>query len=61
MLTGVSLHILIQKATAISELTVIAAEMLIHRSIMPEIIHTTLEIKLLILTVWSICSGNNLN
>ena len=61
MLTGVSLHILIQKATAISELTVIAAEMIIHRSIMPEIIHTTLEIKLLILTVWSICSGNNLN
>ena len=61
MLTGVSLHILIQKATAISELTVIAAEMLIHRSIMPEIIHTTLEIKLLILTVWSISSGNNLN
>ena len=61
MLTGVSLHILIQKATAISELTVIAAEMLIHISIMPEIIHTTLEIKLLILTVWSISSGNNLN
>ena len=51
MLTGVSLHVLIQKATAISELTVIVAEMLIHRSIMPEIIHTTLQIKLLILTV----------
>ena len=51
MLTGISLHILIQKATAISELTVIVAEMLIHRSIMPEIIHTTLQIKLLILTV----------
>ena len=59
MLTGVSLHILIQKATATSELTVIVAEMLIHRSIMPEIIHTTLEIKLIILTVWSIYSGNN--
>ena len=58
MLTGVSLHILIQKATATSELTVIAAEM--HNiSIMPEIIHTTLEIKLIILTVWSIYSGNN--
>ena len=61
MLTGVSLYILIEQATAISELTVIAAEMLIHRSIMPEIIHATLEIKLLILTVWGICSGNNLN
>ena len=59
MLTGVSLHILIPKATAISELTVIVPEMLIHRSIMPEIIHTTLEIKLIILTVWSIYSGNN--
>ena len=61
MLTGVSLHILIQEATAISELTVIVAQMLIHRSIMPEIIHTTLEIKLIILTVWSIYSGNNFN
>ena len=59
MLTGVSLHILIPKATAISELTVIVAEMLIHRSIMPEIIHTTLQIKLIILTVCSIYSGNN--
>ena len=59
MLTDVSLHIVIQKATAISELTVIVAEMLIHRSIMPEIIHTTLEIKLIILTISSIYSGNN--
>ena len=59
MLTYVSLHIVIQKATAISELTVIVAEMLIHRSIMPEIIHTTLEIKLIILTVSIIYSGNN--
>ena len=61
MLTGVSLHIVIQKATAVSEITVIVAEMLIHRSIMPQIIHTTLEIKLIILTVWSIYSGNNSN
>ena len=59
MLTGVSLHILIQKATATSELTVIVAEMQIHRYILSEIIHTTLQIKLLILTVWSISSGNN--
>ena len=61
MLTGVSLHIVIQKATAVSELTVIVAEMIIHRSIMPQIIHRTLEIKLIILTVWSIYSGNNSN
>ena len=59
MLTGVSLHIVIQKATAISELTVIVAELQIHRCILSEIIHTTLEIKLIILTVWGIYSGNN--
>ena len=59
MLTCVSLHILIQKATATSKLTVIAAEMQIHRCILSEIIHTTLQIKLLILTVCSISSENN--
>ena len=59
MLTGVSLHILIQKSTGISAMTVIAADMEIHRYILSEIIHTTLQIKLLILTVCSISFGNN--
>ena len=40
-------------------MTVIAADMEIHRYILSEIIHTTLQIKLLILTVCSISFGNN--
>ena len=59
MLTCVSVNMLIQKSTGISAMTVIAADMEIHRYILSEIIHTTLQIKLLILTVCSISFGNN--
>ena len=59
ILTGVTIDMLIQKTIVMSELTVITAEMKIHRYILSEIIHTTLQIKLLILTVCSISSENN--
>ena len=59
ILTGVTIDMLIQKTIVMSELTVITAEMQIHRYILSEIIHTTLQINLLILTVCSISSENN--
>ena len=60
ILTGITVDMLIQKAAVMSKLTVITAEMQIHRYIVSEIIHTTLQIKLLILTFCSISSESNI-